>query len=262
MGLLNKFFKNKQSQGNPDNSRLLELIKIFWKKNDKGDSYKDVVLELMNGNSFLMLPTENDSKHETNSWNASQEDTTLNLASVVNLDGLKVLAAFTDEEAMLSWTKRPTQYTSLRSQDVLRICEENNINRIVINSDQPNMFVVERGKENVKEYQIGKDTDIQLGTPNRPLSNSIIGKLLGSFKNNSTILEVYQYGQTKHGEFSIVLAFKLSTYSDNAKEAVINIVQNELQNETPDQSLDLFFIDSEEWYERIRKVEKSLIYKR
>lgn len=261
MGLFDKIFKRKPSQGDPDNSRLLELINIFWKENERENSYKNVVLELMNGNSFLMLPTENDSVHETNDWATTQQGATVNLASVINLDGLKVLGAFTDEQAMLSWTKRPNEYTSMRSQDVLKICEENNINRIVINSDQPNMFVVERGKENTKEYEIKKDADIQLGTPNRPLSNSIIHKLLDNFRNNDTVLEVYQYGQTKHREFSIVLGFRLSVYSDNAKQAVINTVQNALQNETPDQTLDLFFIDTEEWYDMIRKVENSLIYK-
>lgn len=43
---------------NPDNSRLFKLLEIYQKQNGKGDSYKNVVLELMNGNSFLLLPSQ------------------------------------------------------------------------------------------------------------------------------------------------------------------------------------------------------------
>lgn len=262
MGLFNKLFKDKSKQNDPDNTRLLELINIYWKQNGKGDTYKNVVLELMNGNSFLMFPTKNGLKAETTGWTVFQQNAIIKLSSVVNLDGLKVLGAFTDEQAMLNWTKKPTEYTSMRSQAVLQICEENNINRIVINTDQPNMFVIEHSKENVKEYQIKQDTDVQLGTPNKPLSGSITKKLLDNFKTNNAILEVYQYGQTKEHEFSIVLGFKLSVYSENSKQAVINAVQSAMQNETPDQFLDLFFIESEDWYDMIKGVQNSLLYKR
>lgn len=262
MGLFNKLFGNKSKTDNPDNTKLLGLLEKFWKENGKGDTYKNVVLELMNGNSFLMFPTENDTNTDPDKWTTVEKDTTMRLASVVNLDGLKVLGAFTDEQALVAWTKKPSQYTAMRSKDVLKFVQDNGMDRIVINSDQPNMFVLERSRENVKEHKIQQDTKVQLGTPNRPLSNAITKKLTDNFKKDNTISEVYQYGQTKDGEFSIVLGFKLTNNSENAKKAAINAVQNALQNETVDQLLDLFFIETESWYDRVRSIENSLLYKR
>ena len=75
-----------------------------------------------------------------------------------------------------------------------------------------------------------------------------------------TINEVYQYGQTKNNEFSLVLGIKLSTNSDNAKTATINAVQTALQGEKIDQLLDIFFIEDESWYNTIRNVENSKVY--
>jgi len=260
MGLFDKLFGNKTKTDNPDNSRLLALLDKYWKENGAGDTYKDVVLELMNGNSFLIFPTQNDSDTDPDKWTTAEKGTILKLESMVKLDGLKILGAFTDEQALLSWTKKPSQYTAMRSKDVLEFVEDNGMDRIVINSDQPNMFVLERSRENVKEHNVQQDTTVQLGTPNRPLSNSITKKLIDSFKKNDTISEVYQYGQTKDGEFSIVLGFMLTVNSENAKKAAINIVQNALRNEKVDYLLDIFFIEAEDWYDKIRRIENSLLY--
>jgi SseB protein N-terminal domain len=260
MGLFDKLFGNKSKPTNPDNSKLFQLLEIYQKQNGKGDSYKNVILELMNGNSFLLLPSENDNEN-SDTWTTTKTDTTLKLTCIYNLDGLKVLGAFTDENALLSWAKKPTQFTGLSSQDVLKLCEEDLIERIVINSDLPTMFVLERSRENIKTETIEKETTVQVGTPNRPLENRITQKLIEQFKRVDTIDEVYQYGQTKNNEFSLVLGFKLSTNSDNAKTATINAVQTALQGEKIDQLLDLFFIEDEGWYKTISNVENSKVYK-
>jgi hypothetical protein len=261
MGIFDKLFGKKTEPTNPENSRLFELLNIYQKENGKGDSYKNVVLELMNGNSFLLLPSENDNEN-SDAWTTTKKDTTLKLTCIFNLDGLKVLKVFTDENALLSWAKKPTQFTGLSSKDVMKLCEENLIQRIVINSELPTMFVLERNRENIKTETIEKETAVQVGTPNRPIENRIIQKLIEQIKRVETIEEVYQYGQTKDNEFSLVLGFKLSTNSDNAKTATINAVQTALNGEKIDQLLDLFFIEDEGWYKTITNVENSLIYKK
>jgi hypothetical protein len=58
MGILNKLFRNKSSDS-PNNSKLLELIHNYWEENGTGETYKNVVMELIHGNSFLMFPTKN-----------------------------------------------------------------------------------------------------------------------------------------------------------------------------------------------------------
>jgi hypothetical protein len=261
MGLFDKLFGTKTKPTHPENSRLFELLDIYQNQNGKGDSYKNVVLELMNGSSFLLLPSKNDNEN-SDTWTTAKEDTTPKLTSIFNLDGLKVLGAFTDENALLSWANKPTPFTWLSSQEILKLCKENLVDRIVINSDLPTMFVLERNQENVKTETIEKETSVQVGAPNKPLENRIVQKLINQFKRVATIEEVYQYGQTKNNEFSLVLAFKLSTNSDNAKTATINSVQTALEGEKMDQLLDLFFIEDEEWYNTIRNVENSKVYKR
>ena len=235
------------------------MLETYQRQNGEDDSYKNVILELMNGNSFLLLPSENDNEN-LDTWTTAKIDTTLKLTCIYNLEGLKVLGAFTDENALLSWAKKPTQFTGLSSQDVLKLCEENLIERVVINSDLPTMFVLERNRDNIKTETIEKETTVQVGTPNRPLENRIIQKLIEQFKRVDTINEVYQYGQTKNNEFSLVLGIKLSTNSDNAKTATINAVQTALQGEKIDQLLEIFFIEDESWYNTIRNVENSKVY--
>ena len=205
MRLFDKLFGNKSKTTQPDNSRLLKLLQIYHEQNGKGNSYKNVVLELMNGNSFLLLPSQNDGEGSA-TWKTTEKDTTLKLTTVYNLDGLKILGAFTDEASLLKWAKQPTQYTALRSKDVLKLCEDQLIERIVINSDLTTMFVLERGRENITTVTIKEDTTVQIGTPNRPLERRILQKLIDQFQRVETIDEVYQYGQTKNNnEFSIVL---------------------------------------------------------
>jgi hypothetical protein len=266
MRLIDKLFGRKQiittnTTTQPANISLFHLLEIYQKQNGKGDSYKNVVLELMNGNSYLLLPSQNDDK-STSSWTTTKKDTTLKLTSVYNLDGLKVLGAFTDEASLVAWAKKPRQYTALPSKDVLKLCEEQQIERIVINSDLPTMFVLERNRANIKTDTIKETTTVQIGTPNRPLEKRILQKLIDQFNRVDTIDEVYQYGQTRNNEFSIVLGFKLLVNSDNAKTASINAVQTALQGENIDQLLDLFFIEDEGWYQTIRGVENSFFYKK
>lgn len=121
--LFQRFFGRTSKPDEPDNSRLLELMDIYWKTEGKGNTYENVVLELMNGNSFLIVPGQNGLGGDSRGWTATKMKTTLRLTSVYTLGGLKVLAAFTDEKALLDWSKQACPYTSLRSQAVLEFCD-------------------------------------------------------------------------------------------------------------------------------------------
>lgn len=261
MGLFTKLFKNEQQSDNPDNAHLLELLDIYQKKNGQ-NSYEDVLNELLNGNSFLMFPTQNDKNSIIDQWKTATTNTKLKIRSVVNIDGLKVFGVFTDEESMLSWTKSKSEYTALRAQDVLKMCQDNNFDRLVINTGLPNMYVLERNRENIQSHTIMEDTPVQIGTPNNPLPANIVNKLIENFKKVTTITEAYQYGQLNEKEFSIVIGIKLSVNSDNARNASINAIQNALMNETVAQNLDIFFIETDDWYNSIKKVNNSLVYKK
>ena len=100
----------------------------------------------MEGNSLLLLPSVNKAG-ESNSWQTAGENTTITLTSVYVIDGLNTLAAFTDEQSLLNATESYKSYTEMRSDDVLLLCERNEISRVLINSNSYNMFVLERNRK-------------------------------------------------------------------------------------------------------------------
>jgi hypothetical protein len=264
------FLKNLFSPGNkkstakenkmPDNTRLNYLLNI-WGDHQSIENFNEVLKELLEGNACLFIPSMND-ESATDNWETAEVGTTLNLTSVFNLDGLQVLGAFSDIPAMLSWTKRETQYTSMKAQDVIEFCKLHQLDRIVINSDQKNMFVLERNRENLKSKTFDKETPVKLGTPIRPLSKHIIDKLISEFKNVDTIQEAYHYAQTVNNEFSLVIGVVLSVVSENSMAAMNNAINNSLQGEKLDTPVDIFVIQTDDWLSTIRNIDNSLFYKR
>jgi hypothetical protein len=251
----NKKPVDSQEKKDPENTRLNFLLNI-WGENHSNENFKAVMEEILNGNSFLILPSANDEPGSGN-WETAQQRKTLNLTSVYNLDGLKVLGAFSDEKSLLEWT----QYTALKTQDMIDFCKENNIDRIVINSDQKNMFVLERNRENIKTTTIEKETKVLIGTPIKPLSKRLIDKLIANFKKVDTIEEAYQYAQNMNDESSIVLGIKMSVVSDNSRAALHNALNNALTNEKIDMPIDVMILDTQDWLETVRNIQNSLFYK-
>jgi len=125
-------------------SKLSILLDAYQQQSGQGETYKDVLMELITGESLLFLPSVNDGSENQEANNQSATKT-LKIASIFTVDGIKVLGAFSDEAALFIWAKQPVPYKMLESKDVLQICEENGIKRVVINSNQPTMFVLEQG---------------------------------------------------------------------------------------------------------------------
>jgi len=255
MKIFDRIFNRSSKAKDPDNSKLLRLLNNYW----KGDTYKKVLLELMNGNSFLMLPGQNEFAAGSGGWLTTKEFKTIKLA-FYTLDGLNVLAAFTDEKALLDWSKQPCSYTSLRSQDVLKLCEENDFARVVINNNSPNTFVVERNRGGIQEYSIEANSKVMLGAPDTPINKLLLEKMVDCFKKLDNINQVYHYAQTKNNEFSLVLAFDLERNSENGKKAIIDLVRDTIGNETLPSPLDIFFIESKVWRSQIMAIKGGLIY--
>ena len=129
-----------------DNFRLIKLLDD-WGKYPSGKNFEKVMHELLNGNSFLMLPSNN--THVTGrKWTAS-EDEKLDLCCIYEVDGLKVIGVFTDDASFSRWSKRERTYVKMKTKDVLKLCEMNNIYKIVINSDSPNIFLARRSTEHL-----------------------------------------------------------------------------------------------------------------
>lgn len=261
MKIFRNFFCRNPKPSEPNNSRLLQLLDLYWRADGKGDTYESVVLELINGNSFLMLPDQSKYNQESAGWITTKEAKTLKLSCVYTIDGIKVLAAFTDKNALLDWAKEGCSFTSMRSKDVLELCETNGIARIVINSNSSNTFVLEKSKEGAKEYVIQANSEVQLGTPATPLDRCLLQKMVTRFNNLHNINKVYHYGQTRGNEFSLVLGFELTRSSESEKRAVVDMVREVIKDETLPSPLDIFFIETEAWREKIIMIKGSLIYK-
>lgn len=255
---------NKGIDKQRNNEKIISLIARWWQNNNE-KTYSAVVKELLEGNSYLLLPSQND-ESGNNEWHVSEKDSSLKLTSLFNKDGLKVLGAFTDEESILQWAKEALSYTAMLSKNVLSLCENENIGRLVINSGSENKsFFLEQSVGKTKEYIIEKNNKIRVGAPARPLNDRIIKKLVSSFQSIDTIQEAYQYCQTtdKNKDQSIMIAVKLSKISRDSKLAVTQAIQQAIENETfTDQFVDTHVIKTEEDYQIIKGIDNSLFYKR
>ena len=101
-------FPSSKRKVNPDNARLFSLIEQYIQDN-KYESYKQVVYELEGGNSFLFLPAEHNSDLTFEDWTPSPPALKLNIG-IYFAEGLKAIAAFTSEEALFIWAKKPVKY--------------------------------------------------------------------------------------------------------------------------------------------------------
>jgi hypothetical protein len=123
------------------------------------------------------------------------------------------------------------------------------------------MFVLERSK-NFTPLTIKESTKVLIGTPSKPLPEDIINKLITNFKKVESVQDAYQYTQAQDHDASITIGLKLSPTSENAKIAAINAVQNALLDEGKGFYIDVFIIESDDWYDLIKNVEDSLFYKK
>ncbi len=263
MGIFNKIFgNNKQTNENknPDNIKLIALLEKY-NKDQSPENYKKAFDEIVNGNSFLILSSiNNEGTHD--GWKTLEKEYSLDLTCVFNQDGLMVLGAFTSPEKLLEWTKQATQYTAMKSKDVIDFCQTNRIDRIVIDSDLPTMFVLERNRENIKTETVQESTQVTVGTPINPISGELLRKFQFNFSKVSVIKEVYHYAMVRNNESILMLGFVLDTYTDNSKAASINSVQNSMEGEKLDLPLEMFMLHDQEWYETVKGIQDSLIYKR
>ncbi len=79
-------------------------------------------------------------------WRVTAGNETLTLTCIYELDGIKSLGVFSDEDSLFKWAKKPQTYTAMKSQDVIKLCEANNIYYLAINSGSPNIFLAQRQK--------------------------------------------------------------------------------------------------------------------
>lgn len=267
MSFLKKLFGKKENtqqaiteeQKNPDNTRLLYLLDIY-SKNPSADNYRAVLDVIISGNAYLLLQSVNEGQNNVG-WRTLEAEAEINFNCIFNLEGLLVLAAFTDEAAMVEWAKQPVEYTMLPTSAVIDFCKQNNIDRIVINSGQKNMFVIERDRSHLYQNVVEKGIQLQIGAPAKPLPKIIADKFITSFERIPTVYEAYQFLLRRDENNSFVVGVRISAESENAYTALQNALCNALVVSELQIPLELMIV-SDDWLPTLQGIPGSLFYKR
>lgn len=137
---------NPEMKFQPNNSNLLTVIKAF-RNNQNEETFMAVLNELQGNNAFLLVPTTEPivgKDRNEEGWSTIEKGTQMSFTSVFEVEGQKVLGAFTSQQNLMSWANETKPFASLPARDVLDIAMQNGIEKIVIDSNQDTMFVLGR----------------------------------------------------------------------------------------------------------------------
>jgi hypothetical protein len=247
-----------------DNTNLIKLLDIC-SQNRSQETMDNVLKELQTGNSTLFIPSQ-DNNNRSSEWEVQESGKTLSWY-LFNQHGLKVLAAFTGTDTMLKWSKGTSvHYTEMFSKDVLKLIAEGKageIDRILINPNNLNVFPIDRQIVKTDLYNFPSDGKIYMGTPAKPLTSNLISKLKENFKKVDSISDAYQYCQSSKDESAIVIGIKLSIDSMNSRQAAQLAFEKSMLNaNAEDGTILMHIIKDENQYNIIKGIKDSLIYKR
>jgi hypothetical protein len=188
-------------------------------------NYAAVLEELYGETAFLIVPTHGKSVVKSDGWETLKEGATIEFKTVFNVDGLLVFGVFTSEESLSKWIKEETTFMAIPSKTVLSIAEEQSFGRIVIDSDQDTMFVLEHDVSNVQSEILTEETPILVWMPQNPISGNHQKQFKDAFAKVDSIQEVYHFGITKNNEQLFLMVIVLQPKTENsilATQASIN----------------------------------------
>lgn len=244
---------------NLDNTELVSLL-LDFNQNQTTEKYANIVSSLQTDSHVLLLPSVDDGQ-PTGEWKNIPGGSELKLNCIFNMNGIKVLAVFTSELTMNAWAKSPIHYTALKSSDVLKLSLQWEIDRIVIDSDQPSMFSLikseSRGEQNVQDK-----SKLYIMYPPHPLKPHVLAYLAANFLQVESILEAFQFTLSDRSQPSLILGLKLSDYSPQSKENCFSAVQDAFKLYKPEGPVDVIFLEKEDWHTRVCAINGSLFYRR
>lgn len=130
----------------PDNTNLIKNIKAF-QNNQSEDTFMAVFNDLQGENAFLIIPTAEpvigENKDE-NGWSTIEKGKQMTFTSVFEVEGQKIMGAFTSQQTLMLWAKETKPFVSIPAKDVLDIAMQNDISKIIIDSNLDTMFVLGR----------------------------------------------------------------------------------------------------------------------
>lgn len=236
-----------------NNNSALQPLLDNW-SNEPSDTHFDAVLkELFEGTSSLLVPIAENENDERG----------MQLSSVYNMEGLMVLGAFSSEQSLFKWAEQEIPFTTMTSQVLIDFCQHNGIGRIIINSNQPDMFVLEGTAANVDAQEVAEDTPVRIGPLPGPLPEDLVEKLKTGFATISSVETVYLHGQLKDGEMAAILSVQASPVSDNTQLALEQMLSKSLEGQPPMiLPVGLMLIPDADWLETVKDIEGALFYER
>lgn len=130
----------------PNNKVLLASIKAF-QANQNEETFMAVFEELQSENAFLIVPTAEPVRGENrdeNGWSTVEKGTSMTFTSVFEVENQKVMGVFTSQTALTIWSQETKPFVSIPAKDLLEIAIQNDIEKIIIDSNQDTMFVLGR----------------------------------------------------------------------------------------------------------------------
>jgi len=251
--------KTQNYTGNSKLDRLLDT----WERQESQQSYLAVVKELFDGDSYLFLPSINEDSQKAGEIKNYDLNEAINLTSIKEQDGISVLYVFSNADSLLGRTGKESQYTIMPARDIFNICEEQDIDRIIINSGQKNTFVLNRNHE--KATGNNEDTDEELHAyidiPEKPLNEGIVTRLNENFNKLSMVEEAYQYTQTLAEEITMIIGISLSTDSEKIRRAVAGAINDAFEENKPEAPFQMMILD-EDWIESMKEINNPPFYKK
>jgi len=262
MNLFKKLFGAKEEKAttpefHPDNSRLLDLITAFTKDNSS-ENYNAVLAELYGETAFLVVPTTEKSSNPQQGWTTLKQGETIEFKTVFNVDGLMVFGVFTSDITLSKWIDEKTNFMSMPAKAVMEIAQEQGFGRIVIDSDQDTMFVLERDVTNQKQEILTEDTEILVWAPMNPISGAHREQFQKAFAKVESIKKVFHFGMTKNKEQVLILAVVLNPKSENSILASRASINDGMEGYQLDLPLEIMYLDEED----DRFTEYDLFYNR
>lgn len=249
MNLFKKLFGSKASEPapekkfTPNNTNLLRLIKKYY-QDESSENYNAVLNELYGDEAFLLVPKDGKSSSAaSNQWETLKAGETIGFTTVFNVDGLLVFGVFTSEETLSKWITQPTSFLAMPSKKVLEIAQEQGFGRIVIDSDQDTMFVLERDVKNHSIETIKEDTEILIWMPKNPITGAHQQQFQEAFAKVSSIKEVYHFGITKHGEQIFLFIILLEPKTENAILAAQSSINDGMIGQSLEFPLEVMFVE-------------------
>src|SRR5690606_12678644 len=96
---------NPELEFQPNNTNLLSAIKSF-QNNQNQETFMAVFNELQGNNAFLLIPTTEPivgKDRNDEGWSTIEKGTQMSFTSVFEVDGQKILGAFTSQQTLMNW---------------------------------------------------------------------------------------------------------------------------------------------------------------